>query len=60
MMGVNRPSLTLAAEALQRRGLIEYKRASVSILDRRGLEDGACECYGTLRQELGRIYNASA
>jgi CRP-like cAMP-binding protein len=60
MMGVNRPSLTLAVAALQRRGLIEYKRASVSILDRRGLEDGACECYGALRRELDRIYNGSA
>jgi CRP-like cAMP-binding protein len=56
MMGVNRPSLSLAVAALQKRGFIEYRRASLTILDRAGLEQGACECYWTLRKECDRVY----
>jgi len=56
MMGVNRPSLSLAIASLQRAGLIRYRRASITIVDRDGLEDGACECYRTLRGELDQVY----
>jgi len=55
-MGVNRTSLSLAVGSLQKRGLIRYRRASVTILDRRGLESGSCECYDTLRKMGERIY----
>jgi CRP-like cAMP-binding protein len=55
MMGVNRPSLSLTVAALQRQGMVEYRRASLTIIDRPGLERGACECYETLQQELDRV-----
>jgi CRP-like cAMP-binding protein len=58
MMGVNRPSLSLAIAGLKRRGLVEYVRASISVLDRRELEKGTCECYWALRQECDRVYAA--
>lgn len=44
-LGVNRPSLTLIAQALRAKGLIEYRRGKVEILDRLELEKAACECY---------------
>lgn len=44
-LGVNRPSLTLIAQALRAKGLIEYRRGRVEILDRIELEKAACECY---------------
>jgi CRP-like cAMP-binding protein len=50
MLGTDRPSVTLAAGLLQREGLIEYKRASVRIINRPGLEAFSCECYGVIRQ----------
>ncbi|HEY7616076.1 MAG TPA: Crp/Fnr family transcriptional regulator [Terriglobales bacterium] len=50
ILGVGRPSVTLAAGALQKSGLIRYGRGSVTILDRRGLESAACECYRVLMQ----------
>lgn len=56
MMGVNRPSLSLAIASLQHRRLIEYRRAWLTIRDRRGLESRACECYQTLREESERVY----
>lgn len=53
MLGTDRGSVTQAAGALQRRGLIEYARGYVKILNRKALEGISCECY-----ELIREYNA--
>src|SRR5258708_5824044 len=49
MLGVGRPSASLAAGALQEAGLIHYRRGSVSIIDVQGLESVACECYQIVR-----------
>jgi CRP-like cAMP-binding protein len=54
-LGVRRPSLTLVASLLQRAGLISYRRGEMRILDRRGLESTACECYGVIRGHLDRV-----
>ncbi len=56
MMGVNRPALSLTVSALQRRGMIKYARASLTVVSRAGLEEGACEYYATLRRECERVY----
>ena len=56
MLGVSRTAITRIALAAQKAGLIEYSRGSVKILDRTGLEHGACECRASvqcLRRELG-------
>lgn len=46
MLGVHRPSVTLALQALVRAGLVEQSaRGRLRITDRAGLEDAACECY---------------
>jgi CRP-like cAMP-binding protein len=50
MLGVRRVGVTAAATALQRSGLIEYKRGAMTVLDRAGLEHVACSCYETDRQ----------
>jgi CRP-like cAMP-binding protein len=50
MLGSGRPSITVAAGTLQRAGLIEYTRGAVTILNRKGLEDAACECYAAIRK----------
>lgn len=44
-LGVNRPSITHIAQLLREKGLIDYTRGFISILDRRNLEMSACECY---------------
>jgi CRP-like cAMP-binding protein len=46
MLGVTRPGVTIAAGALQKLGLIQYSRGKLNIVDRAGLEQAACECYG--------------
>ena len=55
MLGVQRTGVTAAASALQRAGLISYKRGNVAILDRRGLERRSCECYGISKAEFDRL-----
>jgi CRP-like cAMP-binding protein len=50
MLGSRRTTVTLAAGALQRIGLIEYQRGHVRILDRERLESAACECYPVIRK----------
>lgn len=47
MLGVRRVGVTSAAGALQRQGLIHYRRGEMEVLDRHGLEAAACVCYAT-------------
>src|SRR5271168_2195423 len=55
MLGTDRPSVSLAAGVLQKNGLIEYTRGAVKIVNRKKLEDSACECYGVIRQYDGEL-----
>ena len=48
MLGVRRPSVSIAMGILSRAGFITYRRGRVDVLDREGLESAACECYGLL------------
>jgi CRP-like cAMP-binding protein len=50
MLGSRRTTVTMAAGALQRIGLIEYQRGRVRILDHEGLVAAACECYPVIRR----------
>lgn len=50
MLGVQRSTVSEVTRALQQRGLINQGRGSITILDRPGLEQAACECYGKLRE----------
>jgi CRP-like cAMP-binding protein len=55
LLGANRTSVTLAAKELQRAGLITCNRGLVRIVDRRGLRQAACECYGNVQAHLAYL-----
>ena len=49
ILGMRRAGITAAAGSLQSRGLIEYRRGHLTVLNRKGLEKAACSCYATDR-----------
>lgn len=55
MLGVRRAGVTLTAQKLQERKLIEYHRGHVQILNQSGLEACACECFRTIKTEYDRL-----
>jgi hypothetical protein len=59
MLGVRRASVTVAAGILQQAGLIRYHRGVVEIVDRDGLEEACCPCYGIVRETFEAILGAS-
>ena len=50
MLGVRRSSVTVAASALSQAGWLSYTRGRMTLVDRAGLEDFACECYEIIRK----------
>jgi CRP-like cAMP-binding protein len=56
MIGSQRTTVSEVAGGLQDRGLVEYARGSIKILDRIGLENASCECYPVTRTLLCDLY----
>jgi CRP-like cAMP-binding protein len=54
MIGAGRPTVSLVSGTLQTAGLIHTSRGKITILNRKGMEEVACECYQILKQELDR------
>lgn len=51
MLGVRRTSVTTVARTLQEAGIIRYTRGKIEILDVPGLQEAACECYQTVKDQ---------
>ncbi len=60
MLGVSRTGVNFAATTLAKRGFISYVRGKVFVLDRSGLADISCQCYGATndyyRETMGTMY----
>src|ERR1700726_455106 len=50
MMGTDRSTVSLVATALQKKGIIDYVRGAVKVVNRRKLQSSACECYDVIQQ----------
>jgi CRP-like cAMP-binding protein len=55
MLGTDRSEVTIAAGILRKAGLISYNRGKVKIVDREGLEEVSCECYGIVASASMRL-----
>jgi CRP-like cAMP-binding protein len=55
MLGVQRSSVSVVTRTLQTAGLIQQSRGSITVTDRAGLEETACECYGKIRRLFERL-----
>jgi CRP-like cAMP-binding protein len=55
MLGVHRPTVTVAARMLQKAGLISYSRGQIEVIDRDGLEAAACNCYRLIANQYARL-----
>ncbi len=59
LLGVRRVGITDAAGDLQRRGLIEYTRGGITIVDRAGLESASCSCYAADLEVYSRLLSTA-
>lgn len=57
MLGVRRSGITIAAGLMQQNNLIAYSRGDIRVLDRKGLELIACECYAHSKTDYSRLLN---
>ena len=60
MLGVQRTTVTAVIKTFQARGLIRYGRGRVEIVNRRGIEASACECYESIEAHFDRLLPAVA
>lgn len=60
MLGVQRTTVTAVAQELQERGLIAYSRGRITVLDRPGLRDAACECYLAMEEGVQAVFGELA
>lgn len=56
MLGVQRPTVSTAANILRKAGLIGYSRGRMTVLDPEGLREGSCECLELMEQQFDRIF----
>jgi CRP-like cAMP-binding protein len=57
MLGVHRPTVSVAAAMLQKAGYIHYVRGTITVEDRKGLEKASCGCYRAISREYDRLLN---
>lgn len=55
-LGVRRAGVSTSASSFRRKGLIDYRRSVIHIIDRKRLEAVACECYSVIKQEYESLY----
>ena len=55
MLGVQRSTVSIITRMLQTAGLISQSRGVITVVDRAGLEEAACECYGIIRRHFSRL-----
>ncbi len=55
MLGVKRNAISIVTRDLRRVGAIDNKRGRIEVVNREALSAVACECYGSVHREIGRL-----
>lgn len=55
MLGIKPEDVSKAANVLVKAGLIHYNDGEITVLDRDGIEERSCECYGVVKKESDRL-----
>jgi CRP-like cAMP-binding protein len=58
VLGTGRTGVTMAANKLQRAGLIKYNRGQITILDYAGMESNCCDCYRITKEVFEHSLNS--
>lgn len=58
VLGTGRTGVTMAANKLQKAGLIQYYRGQIAILDQAGLENTCCDCYRITKEVFEHSLNS--
>ena len=58
MLGTRLAGVNEALRSLTLNGLVKHRRNTITILNREGLEDAACECYAFVKSEARRTFGA--
>jgi CRP-like cAMP-binding protein len=58
MLGMQREGMTETIAKLQSGAVISYKRGTITVLDRAGLEAKVCGCYAVIKGESTRLLSA--
>ena len=59
MLGVRRTSVSLVAHTLQQAGMIKYARGRIQITNLEGMQETACECYGTVNAHYRALLSSN-
>ncbi|MEP6546364.1 MAG: Crp/Fnr family transcriptional regulator [Gammaproteobacteria bacterium] len=59
MLGISGAGVKAAAAVLQKAGLIDYDRGSITVLDRAGILRRSCECYDVVKTECQRLFSVA-
>ena len=58
VLGTGRTGVTMAANKLQRAGLIKHHRGQITILDRTGMEAICCDCYKITKEVFEHSFHS--
>jgi len=60
VLGTGRTGITMAANKLQKDGLIRYNRGQITILDRFGMEAMSCDCYQVTKRVFEHSFRSNS
>lgn len=60
MVGIRATTSRRAPRCWKKTGLIAYRNGTIVVLDRPGVEDRSCECYGVVKKEYDRLLPEAA